>query len=190
MRLEETFLNSWRLRLSPRPSSTSKWTNYIKKERRRGFQAPWSHWMKTFNSEEQRLQCPAWTTFLFPYLRLVPLTNSFLCCSWQHVALHTLPRLCRLNDTLLPVSPRLPQGTTTHTGQNEGNGFDFLPLFTHQMETRTRSTCWSWPSWINKLTPRCVCVCVWVCLDACVFVLFKLCLCACLCESVCVLDTI
>lgn len=32
----------------------------------------------------QRLQFSAWTTFLFPYLWLVHLSKSFLCCFWQH----------------------------------------------------------------------------------------------------------
>lgn len=94
---------------------------------RRGWKRGISGSLITLNESMQLLrgeitiQCLR-TTFLFPYLRLVPLSNSFLCCFWQHVVLHTLPRLCRLNDTLLPVSPLLPQGTTTRTGQNEGNG--------------------------------------------------------------------
>lgn len=92
-----------------------------------------------------------------PYLWLVPLTNTFLCWFWQHVALYTLPRLCRLNNTLQPVSPLLPQGTTTHTGQSEGNDFDFLPLFTHQMgKKENEGARWSWPSWINKPLLQCV----------------------------------
>lgn len=75
-----------------------------------------------------------------------------------NVELHTLPRPRRLNDTLLPVSPLQPQGTTSHSGQNEGNDFDFLPLFTHQMVKGKRTVHWSWLSWINKLMPQCECV--------------------------------
>lgn len=131
-------------------------------EGRRGFQALWSHWLKVCDSSEQRLQLSVSTTFLFPYLWLVPCSNSFFCCFWHSVQLHTLPRLCGLNDTLQPVSALLPQGTTTHSGQNEGNGFDFLPLFTHQIGRGTRTVRCSWLSWKNKPMPHRVCVCAYV----------------------------
>lgn len=153
-------------------SDSVKQANEQLRLEKRGEGALWSHWMKVCNSLEWRFS--SWTTFLFPYLRLVPLTSSFLCCFWQHVVLHTLPRLCRLDNTLLPVSPLLPQGTTTHTGQNEGNGFDFLPLFTHQMGTENEERTLVLTE-LDKQTHATACVCVCVYAHICISVSFKMC---------------
>lgn len=51
---------------------------------------------------------------------------GFLCCAWQRCGAAHTSQICRV---LLPVSP---QGATTRSGQREGNGFDFLPLFSNQ----------------------------------------------------------
>lgn len=137
--------------------------------------ALWSQWMGVCNSSKRRFS--SWTTFLSPYLRLVPLTNTFLCCFWQLVALHTLPRLCRLNNTLLPVWPLEPQGTTTHTDRNEGNGLWFPSTFHTSNGEGVRTVFWPWLSWIDKLACvfqcplNCMCVffCVcWIQYNACV----------------------
>lgn len=110
--------------------------------------------LKAYNSFEWRF-C-FWTTFLFSYLRLRPLTNTFPCCFWHRVALRTLPRL---NCILLPASPLLPQGTTTYISQSEGNGFDFLPLFTHQMG-KEKDECVSDLTELDKQARATVCVCI------------------------------
>lgn len=100
----KTFLISWGegLNVSGLVTQLNKQLNKLGKRERTGF---------LVTLREAMLES------LFLYLRLVPLSNSFLCCFWHHMPLHRLPRLCGLNDTLLPVwrPPPLPlQGTTTH----------------------------------------------------------------------------
>lgn len=116
------------------------------------------HRLKACNSFEWRF-CLR-TTFLLSYLWLMPLTNTFPCCSWQRAARRTLPRLYRLNCILLPASPLLPQGTTTYISQSEGNGFDFLPLFTHQIG-KEKDECVSDLTVLDKHTraTECACMC-------------------------------
>lgn len=81
----------------------------------------------------------AWTTFL----SLLPVVAAFdqqfpllfLATRGAPYTSQTLQALRYFTASLAPPSspPAAPGGTTTHTGLKEGNGFDFLPLFTHQM---------------------------------------------------------
>lgn len=56
------------------------------------------------------------------------------------------------------LSPRLPEGTTTHSSQNKGNDFDFLPVFTHNMTERMNTFYTAWLRCVNS------CQCVRVCM--------------------------
>lgn len=100
-----------------------------------------------------------WTTFHFSHLWLMPLTNTFLCCFWQRVALRTLPRLYRLDCILLPASlpacPREPQPTSARVKEMALISFPFSHI---KWGTRGRSVCRTWPSWINSQATVCVCV--------------------------------
>lgn len=81
----------------------------------------------------------AWTTFLSPLPALAAFDQQFpLLFLATHGAPYTSQTLqaLRFFTASLTPPPNLysrPGGTTTHTGLKEGNGFDFLPLFTHQM---------------------------------------------------------
>lgn len=59
-------------------------------------------------------------------------TVSF-CCSWQPAWLaFAFAGLLPGRTQPQPANPREPSRTASHGGQSEGNGFDFLPLFTQQ----------------------------------------------------------
>lgn len=85
----------------------------------------WKACSSTHKCRSKFSQFSVWPTFLFPHLWLVCLSKSFLCCCWQRAVLRAL---------------RCQSGrTTARSDQNEGNGFDFLPPFTHQMGESTRT---------------------------------------------------
>lgn len=88
--------------------------------------APWSH------------GSGAWTTFLSPLPVVAAFDQQFpllfLATRGAPYTSQTLQALRYFTASLTPLNPSSrPGGTTTHTGQKDGNGFDFLPLFTHQM---------------------------------------------------------
>lgn len=154
--LEQTFLIFWGEWLIARKLVTQlnkQMNNFrFREEGRRGT-------LVTLNESMQPLAVEIWfldhLPFPLPPWCLWPIVFPVVFGNlWRSTHFH---RLCRLNNTLLPVSPLLPQGTTTYIGQNEGNGFDFLPLFTHQMEKENREHTLVLTG-LDKQTPANVCV--------------------------------